>query len=272
VAASDGSIWFAELNSGNVATIGPSLQITVTSPPPLKMQLGETFGLTVAVDFDSGGVDTGYDGTVSLGLVSATAAGAGALVGTTSVTAVNGVATFNGLSLVDAGSFSIQVKSGSVAPATVGPISVAGPVGSSPVNPHGPVPAPPVVLTEQLSVTGKGVNRYVSGIVLTFSSALEAASAQNASNYTVTQVTKRGRAKVVKPIRLRAIYNPANNTVKLALAGKQRFASGGQIILNAVNPTGIAGATGLYLEGNMGGYSGADGMYIVLPKGRGIAN
>ena len=53
-AASDGSIWFAELNSGKVATIAPSLQIVVTSSPPASMKLGETFGLTVAVDFDSG--------------------------------------------------------------------------------------------------------------------------------------------------------------------------------------------------------------------------
>ena len=66
---SDGSIWFAELNSGNVATIAPNLQITVTNAPPLDMKLGETFGLTVAVEFASGAVDTGYDGSVNLALL-----------------------------------------------------------------------------------------------------------------------------------------------------------------------------------------------------------
>jgi hypothetical protein len=270
-ASSDGSIWFAELNSGRVATIAPGLQLVVSSSPPLDMKLGETFGLTVAVDFASGGaVDTGYNGSVSLDLVSASAAGS--LVGTTTVTAVDGIASFNGLSLIHPGSFSIVVKSGNAASATVGPIDVTGPTGSSPVNPPGNRPTAPVVVSEQLVVAGKGKNRYVAGIVLTFSSALDPATAANASNYSVAQVTKAGRAKAVKPIRLRAAYKPAKDTVKLTLVGKPRFTAGGQLRLTASGPAGISSASGVPLEGNMGNEPGANAVYVILPNARGIAS
>ena len=110
-AGSDGSIWFAELNTGKMATIAPSLQIARAGAPSLSMKVGSTFGLTVDVEYQSGGaIDTGYDGTVSLSIPGAAP---GTLAGNTSVTATNGVATFTGLSFTDSGSFSIQVTSGS---------------------------------------------------------------------------------------------------------------------------------------------------------------
>ena len=57
------------------------------------------------------------------------------------MTAVNGVASFNGLSLVDPGSYSIEVKSGSAATATIGPDQRDRPDGNIPGQPsrHGPV-------------------------------------------------------------------------------------------------------------------------------------
>jgi streptogramin lyase len=269
--ANDGSIWFAELNAARVATFAPSLQIVVTSSPPLDMQLGETFGVTIAVEFVSGGaVDTGYNGSVNLALLGAPSAGS--LVGTTSVTAVNGIASFNGLSIIHPGIFNLQVKSGDVTPATIGPINVTGPTSSSPVNPRGVAPAPPVVLSERLVLAGKGKARSVVGVVLTFSSALDPTTARNASNYTVTQKTKRGRTKAVKAVRVHVQYKPASNTVKLTLSGRPHFAAGGQLVLNAANPNGIASSAGILLEGNMGGYSGANGAYTILPRGRGMAN
>ena len=75
----------------------------------------------------------------------------------------------------------------------------------------------------------------------------------------MTQVTKAGRAKAVKAVRLRAAYIPARNAVKLTLSGKPRFTAGGQLRLVAIAPSGIASSSGVYLEGNMGNQSGADG-------------
>ena len=90
---------------------------------------------------------------------------------------------------IDPGTFSIQVKREASPRLPIGPITVAGPTGSSPVNPPGILPVAPVVLSEQLVIAGKGKNRYVAGIVLTFSSALDPATARNSSNYSVMQTT-----------------------------------------------------------------------------------
>jgi streptogramin lyase len=267
-ASSDGSIWFAEVNSGKVAAIVPTFQVVSTSLPPLDIKFGQTFGLTVAIE-SGGDVDTGYDGSVSLALASASAGGS--LVGTTTVTAVNGIATFTGLSLNHPGRFSIEVRSGTATPAILGPINVTGPTGSSPVAPPGNAPTGPVVLSEQLVIAGKGKNRYVAGVVLTFSSALDPVTAGKSSNYTVSQVTKAGRVKAVKPIRLRAAYMAARDAVKLTFTGKPRFTAGGELLLTASGQTGIASAAGVPLEGNMGNEPGANAIYTILPDGRGIA-
>ncbi len=276
-AASDGSIWFSELDSGNMGTIASSLQLVVTSSPPLDLNLGESFGLSVAVESGAGGpIDSGYDGSVTLSIVSATAAGSPVV--TSTATAAHGVASFSGLSLNHPGSYSIEIKTGSLAPISIGPITVAGPTGPSPVgppvsppvSPPGSLPVGPVVLGEQLVMAGKGKNRYVAGIVLTFSSALDPATARNASNYTVVQTTA-ARTKVVKPIRLHAAYRPGNNKVKLSLAGKPRFTAGGQLLVVASGPTGVSSATGVSLEGNTGDTPGANAVFMILPRARGIS-
>ena len=269
--ASDGSAWFAELNSGRVATIAPSLQIVVTSSPPLDVKLGDTFGLTVAVEFLSGGgVDTGYDGSVDLVLPGAPSTGT--LVGTTTVTAVNGIASFSGLSFAHQGNFEIQVQSAGATQATIGTIDVTGPTGSSPIHPRAAGPAAPVVLSEQLVFAGKGVQRYVAGVVLTFSSALDAATADISSNYSVVQATKAGgRAKAIKPVRLHVAYKAAAHVVKLTFSGKPRFTAGGQLVLIASGATGIASSSGVPLDGNTGNQPGADAVYTILPRAQGIS-
>ena len=191
------------------------------------------------------------------------------LLGTTSVTAVNGVASFNGLSLNTAGSFSIQVNADNTPTVTVGPIGVTGPVGTG-TSPVAPISAAPVVVSESLVMAGKGANRYVSGIVLTFSSALDPATAQNAANFSVIQMTRNGRTKVAKAIRVRAVYDARSNSVKLTFAGKPRFAAGGRLVVFSSPPTGIASTSGTRLEGNTGSVAGSDGIYTIVPKGRAI--
>ena len=185
---------------------------------------------------------------------------------------VDGIATFTGLSFSASGSYQLQVKSGTTAPAAVGPILAVLPITVPPLIPSTPAAAAPVVLSEQLVTAGKGKNKYVSGVVITFSTALDPTTAQNASNYTVIQTAKGGRASAAKAIRLHARYKLANKTVKLTFVGKPRFAAGGQLILNAANPGGLASLAGVRLEGNMGTDPGSDGMYKILPNGRGMAN
>ncbi len=156
--------------------------------------------------------------------------------------------------------------------ATIGTIDVTGPTGSSPINPRAAAPAAPVVLSEQLVFAGKGKHRYVAGVLLTFSSALDPATAGNSSNYSVVQTSKVvGRAKAIKPVRLHVAYKAAAHAVKLTFSGKPRFTAGGQLVLIASGATGIASSSGVPLDGNTGNQPGADAVYTILPRARGIS-
>ena len=72
----------------------------VVSPPSIDLA-GNTFSVTVAGEDNLGDINTSFNGTVALSLTSNP--GGSTLSGTLTATAVNGVATFTGLSLNDIG-------------------------------------------------------------------------------------------------------------------------------------------------------------------------
>ncbi len=72
-------------------------QLVVTAQPPASVLAGSGFGLTVTAEDSSGNVDTSLNGTVTVALTNNP--GGATLGGTLSVTAINGVATFSGLTL-----------------------------------------------------------------------------------------------------------------------------------------------------------------------------
>ena len=80
------------------------------------MIAGNLFGLTVAVEDASHNVVSSFNGIVTIAL--ANNSGGAYLNGTLSVIAVNGMATFTGLSLATAGSYTIIASSGVLAVAT----------------------------------------------------------------------------------------------------------------------------------------------------------
>jgi hypothetical protein len=82
-------------------------QLVVTTEPPQGVTAGSTF--TVVVKVESGGhVDTDFSGPITLALN-----GPGGLLGTTTVTARNGIATFTGLR-IDTASSSDTIEANSV--------------------------------------------------------------------------------------------------------------------------------------------------------------
>jgi hypothetical protein len=99
-------------------------QLVVTSQPPVSVGAGTSFGLTIAVADATGNLVTSYGGNVTIALASDP--GGGQLGGTLTVTAVNGVATFTGLTinLASAG-YMLRATSGGLRAATTAPISVA---------------------------------------------------------------------------------------------------------------------------------------------------
>jgi hypothetical protein len=87
---------------GGVVDIGAfegltAVPLIVMSQPPATVSAGQGFGLTVAVMADSGNIDSTYNGTVTVALQDNP--GGDSLGGTLTVSAVNGVATFSGLTL-----------------------------------------------------------------------------------------------------------------------------------------------------------------------------
>ncbi len=99
-------------------------QLLVLTQPLGNTAPGKPFGLTVAATDSLGDVATSFAGNVTLALASNP--GSGTLSGTLSVKAVNGVATFSGLSLNNLGfGYTIQATGGGFQPATTNPFNIS---------------------------------------------------------------------------------------------------------------------------------------------------
>jgi hypothetical protein len=98
-------------------------QLVVTAQPPASVIPGSGFGLTVTAEDSSGNMDSSFNGTVAVALTNNP--GGATLGGTLSVTAINGVATFSGLTLNKLGvGYTLTVSSSSLSAATTNPFNV----------------------------------------------------------------------------------------------------------------------------------------------------
>jgi hypothetical protein len=121
----------ANLLATDLAFYGMADHLAITAQPPSSTIAGQPFGLTVEVESPDGSLVAGASGTVTISL--GTNARGGSLGGTLTATIDQGVATFTGLSLDDAGTGYSVSASG----------SGLGSVMSSPFN---VTPAAPAVL------------------------------------------------------------------------------------------------------------------------------
>ena len=112
----DGNIWFTD-GGGAIGRVVLPTQLAVTAQPPLDVSTGNSFSVTVTDKYTTGVVDTDFNGAVTIAVGSGPS---NSLGGVLTVTAVNGVATFNGLSLDSPGSYSLLASSS----ATNGPASI----------------------------------------------------------------------------------------------------------------------------------------------------
>ena len=112
----DGSIWFTD-GGGAIGQVVLPTQLAVTVQPPLDVSVGNSFSVTVTDRYTTGVVDTDFNGPVTIAVASGPS---NSLGGVLTVTAVNGVAAFNGLSLGAAGAYSLLASSS----ATNGPTSI----------------------------------------------------------------------------------------------------------------------------------------------------
>jgi hypothetical protein len=120
--ATSGSLTPATTTGFDVTPAAAS-RLVVATQPPSRVTAGAGFGLTIKVEDRFGNVVTSFTGTVSLAL--AKNPGGSTLGGTVTVTVINGVATFSGLTLRKAGSgYTLTASSGGLTAATTSGVTV----------------------------------------------------------------------------------------------------------------------------------------------------
>jgi streptogramin lyase len=148
----DGNLWFGDGGSLGVATVATS-QLVVTQQPPSSVTAGSSFGLTVQAQDSSGNLLSSFNGTVTVALASNP--GGATLGGTVTATAVNGVATFSGLTLTKAASgYTLVVSGGGLAESMTNALNVT------------PAAATQLVITQQppVSVSVNAAFTFVAAI------------------------------------------------------------------------------------------------------------
>jgi streptogramin lyase len=250
----DGNLWFAEASAGKLGVLTPTLDLVATTGPPTFVAPGASFSLTIAVNYLSGKPDTGFNGPVTLALVSDP--GGATLGGTLAVAAHDGVATFTGLTINRAGAFGITASTdpGTRVPAIM--VTVA---------------TPPTIVAEKALFAGKGRRRHLVGFELDLSRAMDPTRATNSANYMLTQSQRHGRQINNLPVDFRAAYDATSHSVTLTLVGKPKFTRGGKLVVVAQPPRGIADAGGVPLDGGDQGMFGDDGTFDIAPKGSSIS-
>jgi hypothetical protein len=135
-------------------TANSATQLFVTTQPASPVLVGGTFNFAVTAEDPYGNVDPNFTGTVNVSM--GNNPGNANLTGTLNVPAVNGVATFTGLSIDAAGNGdTLQVTSGTLAPTTTAPFNAVLDVPTT---------------TASLSGTPGTNGWYTSAVLISFSS------------------------------------------------------------------------------------------------------
>jgi hypothetical protein len=132
-----------------------------------------------------------------------------------------------------------------------------------------------MLFTRKLNKRHQPVGKPVlSGFLIEFSQAMNPATAGDAGNYQVDWVSLKhvnGKTvKVLHPVPVSERYDPASHSSSVLLSSQQAFAQGGQITVLAAGPNGVSSASGASLDGNNQGTGGDNGVFTVLPNGRGV--
>jgi uncharacterized delta-60 repeat protein len=142
-------------------------------------------------------------------------------------------------------------------------------------------PALPVIIGEHPLFTPR-FNRHhkpvgqpiLSGFEFDFSEEMNPATAGAATNYQVDWIsTRRVRKQTVQVLHAVPVtvqYSSTTNSVSVLLSGKQAFAQGGQITVIAEPPNGVSSEGGVLLDGGDKGEAADNGVFRILPRGRGI--
>ena len=168
------------LTAAITAPFNVSDQLTITTAPPNTVTAGSPFGLVVTVENGPGNVDNSFNGSVTVSDPMMMMDG-NTLRGTLTVTAVNGVATFSGLTLTQANSMSeLAVNAGGLPTVDTNWFTVTGASATqlAVATPSGVVPNGPFNLTVN-------AEDQFGNIASTFNGSVTLALASNAAAATL---------------------------------------------------------------------------------------
>jgi methyl coenzyme M reductase subunit D len=115
-----------------------------------------------------------------------------------------------------------------------------------------------------ISLQRFGFHAHPTSFVLTFSSPLDPARAQDPHNYTLRPVGLHGHLGRIIPI-VAAVYNPPAHTVTLHPATLLYLFQRYELVVNGMSPAGLAGPSGVLLDGRGNGIPGSDYVKIFGP-------
>ncbi len=262
-------------------------KLLVTDQPPPSVPTDNDFELTVVAEDQFGNVATNYSGLATVSVATNAGGGGTALSGPSSLyfspsSASPGFVTFNGLSLNNVGTgYVLKISLSPSVSTSTSPFNVTVPPPPAPPPPPPPssviaptIASESVVINQKVNNKGKKTGKPIlSGYTITFSMAMDGAALGNSGNYVVaTNVIKTQRVKVgTKTVKKKvsvpqpigfAVTNVTSNSVTLTLAGKQKFAKGGLITINAAPPGGVDSTSSAFLAQN--------GILAISPSGKGI--
>ncbi len=212
---------------------GPATQFIVAVQPVSPVPAGGAFTVSVVdVYVNAGGLNTAFNGSVIVQM--GANPGGGVLGGITSVAAVNGVATFPGLTISSPGNgYTLNISSAGVISAATTPFNV---------TPFVAPPPAPTITGEVVAFThkmkkGKPVGKPIfAGYTIDFSEAMDQTSLANGGHYQlgifVVKIVKRKKTTVLKPIGF-TVTGMTSNSVTLKPRGTQTFPKGGQLTVLA---------------------------------------
>jgi hypothetical protein len=110
-----------------------------------------------------------------------------------------------------------------------------------------------------------GFHAQPTEFVLTFSSALDPTRARDRHNYTLRSVGPKGHVGERIPI-VAAVYNPLADTVTLHPVHRLYLFRSYKLVVNGMPPAGLAGPTGVLLDGLGNGIPGSDYVRVFGPE------
>ncbi len=129
-----GNLYIADFSNNRILKY--QMTLSVTTQPPTNKNVSTAFSTAVSlIDVGSGGVFTDFTGTVTVAIQSGSGTAGATLGGTTSVSAVNGVATFSNLTIDTPGTgYILTFSTTNYGSATSNTFTISGPLTYTPVT------------------------------------------------------------------------------------------------------------------------------------------